>query len=137
MSQILVPVSFGELIDKITILEIKAEKLQDPNKLANVRHELQQLRAVLDQSGLDQAKIALDWAELKQVNAGLWDVEDGKRDKESKGEFDAAFIALARRVYFENDQRAAIKRRINLALGSDIVEEKSYRQYATTASLSP
>lgn len=120
-----VPVSVGELFDKITILRIKAERIGDAAKEANVRRELEALEAVAQavpgSAGLD-ALIA----ELHAINAGLWDVEDGKRRHEREGRFDAAFIELARRVYKENDQRAAIKRRINDLTGSALVEEKSH-----------
>jgi hypothetical protein len=124
-----IPVSAGELIDKITILRVKAERIGDPAKEANVRKELALLEDVCVQTigalaGLDPLT-----AELLAVNAALWDIEDGKRDCERRQDFGPAFIALARSVYIENDRRAAIKRRINDLTGSDIVEEKSYRPY--------
>jgi hypothetical protein len=129
MREILVPVAPGELLDKITILRIKAARISDPGKLANVRHELDLLErlwrgAVGEQGGLDAEEAA-----LAEVNAALWDIEDAIRDKESARNFDAEFVALARSVYRRNDERAAIKRRVNVALGSAIVEEKSYRPY--------
>lgn len=125
----LIPVSAGELIDKITILRVKAERIGDPAKEANVRKELALLEDVCVQTigavaGLDPLT-----AELLAVNAALWDIEDGKRDCERRQDFGPAFIALARSVYIENDRRAAIKRRINDLTGSDIVEEKSYQPY--------
>jgi hypothetical protein len=129
MSQIHIPVSIGELIDKITILQIKSERIQGASKIANVRFELAALMAVWQQSGLDQALIQADWDALKAINAGLWEIEDGKRSKEAQGVFDAEFVALARQVYLQNDQRAALKRQINEKLGSRIVEEKSYGAY--------
>jgi hypothetical protein len=120
-----VPVAVGELFDKITILRIKAGRLSDPGQLANVRRELAELEAVA--AGIP-ASPELDAliARLQAVNDGLWDVEDGKRAHEREGRFDADFIALARRVYRENDLRAAIKREINLLTGSTLVEEKSH-----------
>ena len=126
---LLIPVSAGELIDKITILRVKAERIGDPAKEANVRKELALLETVCVQTiggveGLDPLT-----AELLAVNAALWDIEDGKRDCERRQDFGPAFIALARSVYIENDRRAAIKRRINDLTGSDIVEEKSYQPY--------
>lgn len=129
---LLAPISAGELIDKITILRIKAERI-DADKRANVRHELDLLEALAAEAlaGVDLAALT---AELTAVNAALWDIEDGKRDCERRGAFGAEFVALARAVYIENDRRAAIKRRINDAAGSDIVEEKSYAPYAGEAS---
>lgn len=120
-----IPVSVGELFDKITILKIKAARLSDPSQLENVRRELDELEAVAARvpasAGLDAL---VD--RLQAINDGLWDVEDGKRAHEREGRFDADFVALARRVYKENDQRAAIKREINLLTGSTLVEEKSH-----------
>jgi hypothetical protein len=125
---ILIPVSPGELVDKITILRVKAERI-DPAKLPNVRRELEALEAVAREQLPDSPELAALSAELQAVNAALWDVEDGKRDGERRQDFGPAFVELARRVYRENDHRAAIKRRINDLLGSEIVEEKSYRAY--------
>lgn len=126
---LLIPVSAGELIDKITILRVKAERIGDSAKEANVRKELALLEDVCVQTigsvkGLDPLT-----AELLAVNAALWDIEDSKRDCERRQDFGPAFIALARSVYIENDRRAAIKRRINDLTGSDIVEEKSHQPY--------
>lgn len=129
MSQILVPVSLGELIDKITILEIKSERISDPAKLANVRLELEQLNQV---SELDEellSNIADLRANLKAVNSDLWEIEDRIRIKESLAEFDQEFIELARSVYIRNDDRAAFKRSISVQQGYDLVEEKSYADY--------
>lgn len=125
---ILVPVSAGELVDKITILRVKAERI-DADKVENVRKELAMLEAVAADALPITADIERFTAELAEVNAALWDVEDGKRDCERRGDFGPDFIRLARLVYVENDRRAAIKRAINAAVGSDIVEEKSYRPY--------
>jgi Family of unknown function (DUF6165) len=121
---LLAPVSWGELIDKITILEIKAARIADAAKLANVKRELQALTVVRDSQGTAPAEIA---AELRQVNEQLWDIEDLIRECEQRGDFGAAFIDLARSVYKTNDRRAALKRKINDAMGSELVEEKSYR----------
>lgn len=131
MSEIRIPVSYGELIDKITILEIKQARIADPVKRHNVSHELTQLQAAWDTSAAAQGVAIDDLREaLKAVNEALWDVEDDIRDKERAQAFDAAFIALARAVYHQNDRRAALKREINLRLGSALVEEKSYADYA-------
>jgi hypothetical protein len=132
MSDILVPISPGELFDKITILRIKAERFEEPVKLGNVRHELAQLEHIWQQTvgATRQQQLAADCVALQSVNAALWDIEDRIRDHEAAGRFDADFIELARAVYLRNDERAAIKRRINLQLNSAIIEEKSYRPYA-------
>ena len=120
-----IPVSVGELFDKITILRIKAARLSDAGQVANVRRELEELEAVA--AGVPgSAELDALVARLQAVNDGLWDVEDGKRAHEREGRFDAGFIELARRVYRENDQRAAIKREINTLTGSSLVEEKSH-----------
>jgi hypothetical protein len=127
---ILVPISPGELLDKITILRIKAQRMTDRDKLANVRHELELLEQTWRESARQtNVEVSAEERELEAVNAKLWDIEDDIRDKESGREFDARFIELARAVYVNNDERAAIKRRINLKLGSKIVEEKSYKEY--------
>jgi len=127
--ELLAPVSPGELIDKLTILAIKSRRIGDPAKLANVRVELDALRACWQASRYAGADIAPDEAELMAVNERLWDIEDRIREKERQRAFDAEFIELARAVYVENDKRAAAKKRINVALGSAIVEEKSYAAY--------
>jgi hypothetical protein len=129
MTDILVPTSPGELLDKITILRIKCVRITDESKLANVRRELSRLercRAALVPAATD---LIAEEEELARVNAALWDIEDQIRDHESEQRFDAGFIELARSVYLRNDERAAIKRRINLKLASELVEEKSYRPY--------
>ena len=129
MKDILVPISPGELLDKITILRIKSARMTDPAKLVNVRHELAQLEATWRASGAAIAAVSADEAALQRVNEALWDIEDEIRDKELAQAFDARFIELARAVYVTNDERAAIKKRVNTRLGSTIVEEKSYRPY--------
>ncbi len=129
MSEILAPVSFGELLDKIAILQIKSERMTDRAKLANVRRELsalEQIWMVHPAAGGDIVRLR---AELKAVNERLWVIEDDIRIKEKMQAFDADFIRLARSVYVENDERARIKKDINLALGSTYVEEKSYQDY--------
>jgi hypothetical protein len=129
MSEILVPVSFGELLDKIAILQIKSERMADPAKLANVRNELSALEKTWMAHPAAGGDIARLRAELKAVNERLWVIEDDIRVKEKAQAFDDAFVQLARSVYFENDTRARIKKDINLALGSAYVEEKSYEDY--------
>jgi hypothetical protein len=129
MSEIKVPVSPGELLDKITILRIKSQRIGDPAKLANVRLELRVLEETWNASAYAKVDIEAEIGALGLVNGRLWVIEDDIRDKERAQAFDAEFIRLARAVYFENDERAAIKRRINAKLGSAIVEEKSYRDY--------
>jgi hypothetical protein len=128
-TDILVPISPGELIDKITILQIKSERITDPGKLANVRTELSLLEATWQGSGHATQLIAGDWAALKSINQKLWVIEDDIRDLERARTFDARFIELARAVYITNDERARLKRSINTQLGSRIVEEKSYAAY--------
>jgi uncharacterized protein YukE len=129
MNEIKVPVSPGELLDKITILRIKSQRMSDPRKLANVRLELQALQETWTGSAYAAVDIEPDVTALMAVNERLWMIEDDIRDKERSQSFDAEFIRLARAVYVENDERAAIKRRINLRFGSTIVEEKSYKEY--------
>ena len=129
MSEILVPVSFGELLDKIAILQIKSERMSDAAKLANVRNELSALDATWAAHPASQQDIAGLRAELKAVNERLWVIEDDIRLKEKAQAFDEEFIELARSVYFQNDIRARVKKDINLALGSAYVEEKSYQDY--------
>jgi hypothetical protein len=129
MAELLVPISPGELIDKITILEIKSARMTDEAKLRNVRTELELLNATWRASAYAAVDISAEWKGLRDVNAQLWDIEDDIRDKERDGQFDARFIELARAVYVTNDERAAIKRKINVKLGSALVEEKSYKEY--------
>ena len=129
MSEITVPVSFGELLDKISILQIKSERICDEAKLANVRHELSALERSWMAHPAASGEILRLRADLKAVNERLWVIEDDIRIKERAQSFDSDFVRLARSVYFENDERARIKRDINLALGSAYVEEKSYQDY--------
>jgi hypothetical protein len=126
MSEIRIPVSVGELIDKMTILEIKSERIIRAGALANVRRELERLTRIWENSALSDQDIELARNELKSINEALWDIEDRIRLKEADGAFDEEFVELARSVYARNDQRAAIKRRINLETGSELIEEKSY-----------
>ena len=129
MSLISAPVSFGELIDKITILEIKSERMTDAAKLSNVRNELELLSALWQRDPASGTDISAERAELKRINETLWEIEDEIRLKERDQAFDQRFIELARAVYHTNDERAAVKRAINLKLGSRLVEEKSYQDY--------
>jgi len=129
MTEILVPVSPGELLDKITILRIKCTRIGDAGKLANVRFELARLESCRQASIPVAADVSADEAALERVNSQLWDIEDRIREHEAQQRFDAAFIELAREVYLRNDERAQIKRRINLKLDSRLIEEKSYRPY--------
>jgi hypothetical protein len=129
MNDILVPVSPGELLDKITILRIKAARMPDAAKLVNVRLELELLEQIWRASGCAGQPVGEEERALQAVNERLWEIEDRIRDKEAAHAFDAEFIELARAVYVENDERAAIKKRVNSRLGSRIVEEKSYRPY--------
>jgi hypothetical protein len=129
MKDILVPVSPGELLDKITILRIKSARMTDASKVANVRVELTELEKTWRDAVGAGADVAADERALQAVNERLWVIEDDIRDKELAQAFDARFIELARSVYIENDERAAIKKRINVKLGSRIVEEKSYKPY--------
>jgi hypothetical protein len=124
-----VPVGPGELIDKITILEIKSERLASREKLANVCAELAVLTAARDATIAASPSLAELTVALKTVNEALWRIEDEIRDCERAAEFGARFIALARAVYHTNDKRAALKRQINDLLAADIVEEKSYAAY--------
>lgn len=125
----MVPISPGELLDKITILRIKSARVRDAGKLANVLRELSLLEQTRQTVLSGDSGLAADEAELERVNAALWDIEDRIREHESQQRFDAGFIELARAVYFRNDERAAIKQRINRRLNSTIVEEKSYQPY--------
>jgi hypothetical protein len=129
MTDILVPLSPGELLDKITILRIKVARIQDAGKLANVKLELGLLEQIWKDCGAAAQELSVDEHALHKVNEQLWDIEDRIRDKEAAGSFDQDFVELARAVYHRNDERAAIKRRVNVALGSRIVEEKSYQPY--------
>lgn len=124
-----IEVSYGELFDKISILEIKSVQVKDPTKLANVNFELAKLLVVRQDQIQMSEEIDGLFAQLHQINEALWRVEDQLRDKERDKQFDEDFVELARSVYKLNDERARIKRAINAALGSQLVEEKNYRPY--------
>jgi transcriptional regulator of nitric oxide reductase len=130
MENIRVPVSPGEVLDKITILEIKSERMTDPQKVANVRVELDLLQKTWAAAITEDDTIRDLHAQLKEINEALWEIEDDIRDKERAREFDDRFIELARSVYFTNDRRSEVKKKLNLHLGSQIIEEKSYQDYA-------
>lgn len=125
-----IEISTGELMDKLSILEIKLQRIKDPNKSANVKKELKELNKhfqdLLDQYG---EPIKNHYLELSKINKILWDIEDNIRKKEAAGEFDSEFVELARSVYITNDQRAKVKKSINLFTNSELIEEKSYSQY--------
>lgn len=123
------PTAPGEFLDRLTILEIKSERIADAAKLANVRRELELMRATWSASPLAARDVAGPVAALKRVNEALWEIEDRIRLKEAASSFDAEFVELARSVYRTNDRRAALKRELNVLLGSDILEEKSYSAY--------
>lgn len=122
-----IDISIGELVDKVTILSIKLEKIKNPEKLKNISKEYDLLYKSMQNMGI--TKDSNDFKNLFQVNLRLWDIEDKIRIKEANKEFDDDFIQLARSVYFENDKRAEIKKQINLTFGSDLIEEKEYVQY--------
>lgn len=124
-----VPISWGELIDKLTILAIKNRQLTESQALANVQRETELLQSIYERDCGHKDAIAPFVAELQQINQALWDVEDALREKERDKVFDESFVQLARRVYQCNDQRARVKKLINEALGSELVEEKSYAPY--------
>lgn len=125
-----VPISTGELLDKITILEIKQDKISDPEKHQNIVRELEELTSVKDRNNLNSDKLKELILDLKQVNLELWNIEDDIRKLEYEKRFDENFIKLARAVYITNDKRADIKKQINLLTGSELVEEKSYAKIA-------
>jgi hypothetical protein len=129
MENILVPVSPGEVLDKITILEIKSERMQDEAKLVNVRLELELLKETWNKAVVEDKLVRQLHDQLKEINGALWDIEDAIRDEERKQRFEERFIELARNVYFTNDRRSKVKKELNLYLGSKIVEEKSYQDY--------
>lgn len=124
-----VPVSPGELLDKISILEIKSERIVDPDKRANVERELDLLTGLWHATALETAEVTAKRTELKQINEALWEIEDAIRECDRDGDFSNRFVDLARAVYRTNDRRADIKRDINHLLGSNILEEKSYQPY--------
>ena len=127
--QLQVPVSVGEVLDKITILQIKLAHISDAAKRANIHNELDALLPLVVGDAFTTDQMQALMAELKSVNEALWDIEDDIREKEAAKSFDAEFIRLARAVYITNDKRAEIKKQINLATGSALVEEKSYESY--------
>lgn len=126
MNDILVPIAAGELIDKLTILRLKSENISDAQKLANVKHEYDVLKRVADKALPRSSDLTALWTKLYGINADLWVIGDDIREFEGRGDFGVGFVALARAVYVTNDERAAVKKEINLLLGSAIVEEKSY-----------
>ena len=125
-----IELSVGELLDKITILQIKSERIGDASKLENINKELHVLQSLWKASPYSQNNIGENISELKVINEELWDIEDKIRDKEKEQAFDEGFIELARSVYFTNDKRAEIKRTINNKTGSELIEEKSYSEYS-------
>jgi hypothetical protein len=125
--KILAPIAIGELIDKITILEIKAERIPDPGKRRNIVAELKVLRELKTFAGLDNAEMEPFAHELKSLNAALWVIEDAIREMEAQQDFGSRFVELARSVYLTNDRRAHVKNAINRAFASEIIEEKSYK----------
>ena len=122
-------ISYGEFLDKLTILDIKSERIKDKDKLENVRHEREVLNQIWKSNEKSNIDISAQYSALKKINEKLWQIEDDIRDKERNKNFDQEFIELARAVYVTNDERARIKKEINLKLGSDLVEEKSYSDY--------
>ena len=133
-----VEISAGELLDKLTILDIKTERITDPDKLVNVRKERAMLRDIWRTAVPETVPaIAEHTQRLKAINEQLWDIEDAIRAKEAASEFDDAFIQLARAVYITNDERAAVKKAVNLALGSNLIEEKSYQPYQSDGQRTP
>jgi hypothetical protein len=129
MNEILIPISPGELLDKITILQIKSERIADATKVANVQTELGMLEKVWRETVNDDEQIRALTSELKSINEALWEIEDDIRDEERNRRFGERFIELARAVYVTNDERANAKKKVNLHLNSSIVEEKSYQDY--------
>ena len=125
-----VPVSVGEVVDKVTILEIESDRISDEAKLRNIRAELDQLRPMVSGGVFDSAEVTALFDGLRAVNGELWDIEDNIRAEEAAGRFGDRFVELARAVYVTNDRRAELKKKINLATGSDLVEEKSYEDYS-------
>ena len=126
LDKILAEISAGELVDKITILEIKKNKISDENKLKEIDKELNSLNNTMDKFILEKSKILTFKDQLKEINLKLWDIEDGKRTAEKNNDFGKIFIELARNVYKFNDERAKIKLKINETLGSNIKEVKSH-----------
>jgi len=129
MDDIQIPISPGELLDKITILQIKSERIEDAKKVANVKVELNLLSSVWNQTVAANAEVNALTKKLKSINEQLWEIEDNIRDEERNKQFNERFIELARSVYVVNDDRANVKKEVNLLLNSSIVEEKSYKNY--------
>lgn len=127
--EIYAPVSPGELIDKITILEIKSKNISDTTKLSNVLYELQLLNLIWESSKYSKEDVSAHKQNLYEINKTLWDIEDKIREKEKNVSFDEEFIELARSVYKTNDSRSKVKKDLNLQLKSTIIEEKSYQPY--------
>lgn len=125
-----VAISIGELVDKVSILSIKLSKIKNPEKLENIRKEYDSLVASMRVAGIETS--SREFTRLKKINTALWDIEDRIRMKEAAQSFDEEFISLARSVYFTNDDRAAVKKEINLKFGSDLMEEKEYVEYCKT-----
>ena len=125
----LIPISWGELFDKITILQIKLDNIQDKNALKNIKIEYDKLFKIYDNNFLEDVSAKRFLIDLKNINKKLWNIEDNIRDKERRKSFDKKFIELARSVYITNDERARIKRNINETFGSQVIEEKSYSDY--------
>jgi hypothetical protein len=126
---VVTPVSWGELLDKITILQIKSERIRDEKKLLNIRRELDELNATVEQTAKLSPVVVSLMKDLKLINEKLWVIEDDIRECERQKDFGAKFVELARAVYFTNDERARLKREVNEAMGSALVEEKSYAAY--------
>jgi hypothetical protein len=124
-----IDVSFGELLDKLTILEIKFERIDDEKKIANIKRELEVLTNTWITSGVDVASVDNERIELKHINESLWDIEDAIRRQEAANSFGTEFVSLARNVYKTNDKRSEVKRLVNEKLGSTLIEEKSYQPY--------
>ena len=122
-----IEISIGELVDKITILQIKIERIKDAKKISNVKKEYEILKTYLSETSISEHSTL--YIDLKKINEALWEIEDKIRTKEQKKEFDEEFIQLARSVYFKNDVRSAIKKEINLITGSKLIEEKEYVDY--------
>ena len=130
MRNLKVPISLGELIDKITILRIKSNKINSNEAQKNIRLELEKLEHILNETMLINTNLKNFETKLSKINQSLWDIEDQLREKEKEKKFDKKFISLARMVYYKNDERAKIKRMINKNFGSELIEEKSYTQYS-------
>ena len=130
MRNLKVPISLGELIDKITILRIKSNKINSNEAQKNIRLELEKLEHILNETMSINTNLKNFEIKLSKINQSLWDIEDQLREKEKEKKFDKKFISLARMVYYKNDERAKIKRMINKRFGSELIEEKSYTQYS-------